>query len=226
MKMVVIGDVHGKVEKLQEIMDDIHDKEFDLIISQGDFTDMFDVTPDFTQIEIADIIIQKLLICGKPVLCVPGNHDPFEILDVFEEYDVNIHHKNLKINGISFVGWGGAETPFNTHFEPSEEDTEEALGKLVSDVKNPWILITHAPPKDTILDKVDKNEHVGSSAITGIIKRKKPILAISAHIHENSGVDHIGKTQVFYPGPAYSGYYGLVTIDKNRVKCETLRVND
>ncbi len=222
MKIAVIGDIHGKIGKLQKIMDDLENKDYDIIVSQGDFTDMFDITPNFTQLEIADVVIQKLMIPKKPVLCVPGNHDPFEILDIFEEYGVNAHHKASVFGGITFVGWGGAETPFNTLFEPTEDDTKEALDALLKDIKKPWIFITHAPPKGTSLDKLEK-KHVGSAEIAKVIDKNVPILNISAHIHENRGVDMIGKTTIFYPGPAYSGYYGIVTVEGSKVHCETLK---
>ena len=32
------------------------------------------------------MVVQKLLIPNKPLLCVPGNQDPFEIVEMFNEY--------------------------------------------------------------------------------------------------------------------------------------------
>ncbi len=224
MRILVIADIHGKFQTLQRIIDETAGDNYDLIISPGDFTDMFDGTPDFTQMEIADIVLQKLMIPNKKLICVPGNHDPYEILDVLEEYGINIHQKTRKIENLMFVGWGGAKTPFNTHFEPSEEDTEEALAGMLKDVRGRWVLITHAPPKNTTLDIVKPKKHVGSAAIRKVIREKKPILVFSAHIHENSGKEKIGGTTLFYPGPAYEGYYGFVDIVKNKVSCEIKKI--
>jgi Icc-related predicted phosphoesterase len=220
MRILIIADIHGKFGMLQKIIEDVNKEDFDFIISQGDFTDMFDGAQDFTQLEIADIVLQKLLILGKRLLCVPGNHDPYEIVDIFEEYGVNLHHKTTKIGDITFVGWGGADTPFNTHFEPSEEETEEALTGLLKGMKGKWALVTHAPPKDTKLDLVRKGMHVGSAALRKIITKSKPVFAVCAHIHENRGTERMGSTTVFYPGPAYEGYYGFVSVEKRKVKCE------
>jgi Icc-related predicted phosphoesterase len=225
MKILVIADIHGKYEALQKIMDAVSSEEFDLILSQGDFTDMFDNIPEFTQLEIADLIIQKLLIPGKELLCVPGNHDPYEIVDVFEEYNVNIHNKKKKRGGITFVGWGGAETPFNTLFEPLEEETYGALSGLLANIKGLWVLVSHAPPKGTRLDTVNGKKHVGSASIRRIIAEKKPVLAVSAHIHENRGTFKSGGTTLFYPGPAYQGFYGLVTISQGGVKCRIKKIS-
>ncbi len=223
MRILVIADIHGKYEMLQNIMDSVTAEKFDALISPGDFTDMFDNTADFTQMELADIVLQKLMIPGKPLLCVPGNHDPYEILDIFEEYGVNLHNKVKKLGGVPFVGWGGADTPFNTMFEPSDDETREAISLLSRKLKGGWVLVTHAPPKGTKLDVVGGKKHVGSGAVMEMIKEKKPTLAITAHIHENRGEYMVGKTHVFYPGPAYNGFYGFVTIDKSGVKCESKR---
>jgi Icc-related predicted phosphoesterase len=173
---------------------------------------------------VADIVLQKLLIPNKPLLCIPGNHDPFEIVEIFDEFGINLHNRVRNFNGLPIIGWGGAMTPFNTLFEPSEEETNEVLTEITKDVSGRWILVTHAPPKGTKLDRVKDAQHVGSDAVANIIKIKKPLLAISAHIHENKGTDKIGGTTVFYPGPAFDGCYGVVTIDAGRVRCEMKRV--
>jgi hypothetical protein len=219
MKILVIADIHGKYEVLQKIMDAAAREQFDIIIAPGDFTDMFDIPPNFTQLDIADIVVQKLLIPNKPLFCLLGNHDPYEILEVFDDYGVNMHEKILRSGGYEIAGWGGAITPFNTLFEPTEEETQAALERMAGKIHGDWILVTHAPPKGTSLDALKSKEHVGSEAIRKIIAAKKPLLAISAHIHENSGTDKIGATTVFYPGPAYSGFYGIVTIEGKSVEC-------
>lgn len=222
--MLVIADVHGKFETLQKIMDDVENESFDIIVAPGDFTDMFDTPTNFTQLDVADMEIQKMMIPGKPILCVPGNHDPYEILNVFDEYETNLHHKKKKISGITFVGWGGAVTPFNTLFEPTEEETKETLRKLTGGLGEKWVLVSHAPPKNTKLDAVNKS-HVGSVSIRKIIEESGPDLVISAHIHENSGEDKLGKSRIFYPGPAYKGFYGIVEMDRNKTTCRIKKVN-
>jgi Icc-related predicted phosphoesterase len=224
MKLLVIADVHGKFEILQKIIDDAEKHEFDVVVSPGDFTDMFDTPPNFTQLDVADIVIQKMMIPNKPLICVPGNHDPYEILDVFDDYGVNLHGRTRKISGVVFGGWGGAVTPFNTLFEPREEETKDALGRILDKVTGRWVLVAHAPPMGTSLDMVKPKKHVGSEAVREAILRKKPALAITAHIHENSGTDTVGETTVFYPGPAFEGFYGLVELGKKKTECIVKRV--
>ena len=226
MRILVIADIHSRFDMLQKIMDEVRDENYDIIVSQGDFTDMFTTTTNFTQMEIADVIVQKLMIPNKPLFCVPGNHDPYELLDIFDDYGINLHQKKTDTNGFTMIGWGGADTPFRTNFEPTEEETMDVLKGLLVGVGGEWILVTHAPPKGTKLDIVDKKKHVGSESIRKIIEKKQPLLALCAHIHENNGTDKIGKTTIFYPGPAYSGYYGFVDIENNTVICKTHRIHN
>ncbi len=220
MKILIIADIHGEIEILSKFIEKIRGQEFDLVICPGDFTDMFNIPEGYSQIDMAEIIIQKILSLGKPVLCIPGNHDPYEIVDLFEEYGLNAHAVPKKINEYDLVGFGGASTPFNTKFEPTEEEIWEKLEKAAANVKGKFILVTHNPPEGTKLDMVEGGNHVGSKKIREFIEKRKPVIAISAHIHENSGEDKIGNTVVFYPGALYEGNYGIVTIGK-AVKCET-----
>ena len=225
MKMLVIADLHGYSDDISEFFKKIDASGFDLIVCPGDFTDMFNQPPGFSQHNIADLILQKLISFGVPLLCVPGNHDPYEIIDAFEEYDVNLHGKVKKLAGETFIGWGGAHTPFHTAFEPTEEETRVALEEMVKKTGDDFILVLHNPPRDTGLDRTATGEHAGSPVIREFIEKRKPKLVISAHIHESGGEDRIGKSALFYPGPFYTGRYGVVTIKGEKIKCEIKRVS-
>ena len=220
MRLLIIADIHGDYEALDTLIAKLDPSSFDAVICPGDFTNLYTTPPEFDQLSIAELIIEKLLAIGKPLLCVPGNHDPYEILEVLDDYGVNCHARLRQLQGINFIGFGGALTPFNTPFEPPEEETKAALEHLAAKAENPLVIITHAPPKNTTLDKTSNGEHVGSEALRSIIALRKPMLALSAHIQESKGVDHIGNSVLFYPGAVIDGSYGLVTINGDKVHCE------
>lgn len=225
MRILVIADIHGHYEKTFERIKKIDTGRFDIMVCPGDFTDMFNQPPGFSQTDVADMLLQKLMALHIPFYCVPGNHDPYEIVDLLEEYDANLHDKVRSFKGMKFMGFGGAATPFNTIFEPSEEDIKKSLDRLSSEVKNKnFVLVVHNPPKNTKVDIVSTGDHVGSQVIRDFIAEKQPILAISAHIHESKGTDRIGNTTLFYPGPFYDGYYGIAEIKGNSVNCEIKKV--
>ena len=219
MKILVLADIHGERQALSKVID-AAEKDVDLVICPGDFTDMFNIPQDFTQMDVANLVIQQLLAIGKPVLCVPGNHDPYEIIDLFRSYGINLHGNAERRGNTSFLGFGGAATPFNTIIEPSEKEIAAWLDKLSPKASGRFVLVVHNPPKNTKLDKI-KAGHVGSQAIRDFIEAKKPALVLSAHIHENAGEDKIGTSTIFYPGPVYDGYYGVVEIKAGRVSCES-----
>lgn len=223
MRILIVSDIHGKTEKLSELLRNVDGEKLDLVICNGDFTDMYDAPEEFSQLDVADIIIQKLMSLKKPLLCVPGNHDPYEILNLLDEYGVNLHNTIKKTNKTTLLGWGGAPTPFHTIFEPPEEETQESLERLGDEVVGDFILVLHNPPKGT-LDKIKSGEHVGSEAIRDFILKKQPILALTAHIHESPGLEKINNTQVFYPGALFEGLYGIVEIKGKKASCEARKL--
>ncbi|MBU0952808.1 MAG: metallophosphoesterase [Nanoarchaeota archaeon] len=222
MKILVLADIHGAYQKIDKVLE--RENKFDLIISPGDITDMYTGPEEFSQLDIADIVIQKLLIPQKPVFCIPGNHDPFDVVNIFEEYGVNIHNKIRTFNGITYLGFGGAQTPFKTLYEPTEEEIGDSLTQLASHLTNPAVIIVHNPPHNTINDKTIQGQHVGSPTIRDFIEKHQPLLCLCAHIYEGRGDDKIGKTVTFYPGPLLEGYYGIVEILGERVKTSIKKI--
>ena len=223
MKILVVADIHGDYHMVDKILEEARGEGPDVVVCPGNFTDMFKNPSEFSQLDLADLILQKLASLGKPLLCVPGNHDPYEILDVLDDYQANLHGKHKKAAGVNFIGFGGAQTPFHTLFEPGEDEVKAALSKLPS--TPPLILVVHNPPKNTAMDKLKSGEHVGSEAVRGFILGKKPLLTIAAHIHEAAGQDVLGKTTLFNHGPAFTGRYGVVEIKDNAVICKIHKIN-
>lgn len=228
MRILVLADIHSEIEALSSLLEKIDSviQTTDLIICPGNVTDMSRSDSDFTQLDFANLVIQKIVGLGKSVYFLPGNHDPYDILTIFDEYGINIHNKTKTFQKTKFIGWGGALTPFNTLFEPTEEETKTHLERLSQHVeKNNFVLVLHNPPKNTKLDKISTGEHVGSPAIRAFIEKEHPRLAITAHIHEAMGEDLIGKTKLFYPGPVFNGNYGIVELTPTIIKCERKQVN-
>lgn len=217
MKILFFTDIHGNDKELSDILNEAADTA-DIIICGGDLTDMYKIPEGFTQLDMADMIVQKIIITGKPFLCVPGNHDPYEVTGMLDGYKTNLHNKSKKLRSFLFIGFGGAETPFNTIFEPTENDISNSLSRL-NPQQNSFILVVHQPPKNTKQDRIISGEHVGSPAIRKFIQEKQPILTLTGHIHEGQGIDYIGKTAVFNPGPAFEGKYGIIEITDKKVSC-------
>jgi Icc-related predicted phosphoesterase len=225
MKMLIIADIHGDTAALDKILGAAAGEKPDVVICPGDFTDMYNQNTVFSQADIAEMIVQKLLAFNRSLLCVPGNQDPYETLAVFDEYGVNIHGRIRKTHNTVFAGWGGAQTPFNTLLEPTPEETKHVMSVFKDKLSGKeFVLVVHNPPKDTKLDLAGGEKHVGSEEIRKLIDEARPALAISAHIHESGAVDRIGPSTLFYPGPAFEGKYGVATLEKGRCGCRMMSV--
>ncbi|MBI4167833.1 MAG: metallophosphoesterase [Candidatus Aenigmarchaeota archaeon] len=213
MNVLVVADVHGDFESLSSVLQNIK-FDFDVVVCPGDFTDTGLSLMGFSREDMMRLVLDELMSLGKPVVALPGNHDPVETHKIFDEYGVNIHGAGRVIDDVGFFGFGGAKTPFATPFEPTEEETERGLKKGFSDVENTKhkIMITHNPPKNTKLDRISTGAHVGSQKIRDFILHNKPDAAVSAHIHEAVGIDDLGATKLLYPGPVSGGWVGVLMV--------------
>lgn len=213
MDIVVISDIHGDVENLITYFEKIKEYKFDVVVCPGDFTDT-NVPRGFTQEDIAGLIIKELKTLKKPILAVPGNVDPKNIVKILEEEKISVHGKGVSIGEYGFYGCGGAQTPFGTNIEPTEEEIKRKLKEALEDVgKFKYkIQVTHNPPSESRLDMIQSGLHVGSDAVKEAIESYNPIVAISAHIHEARGVDHLKNTFLMNSGRFPEGYFGLINI--------------
>ncbi len=217
MNIAVIGCVHGDIENLMKFLDKISLLGIDVVICPGDFTD-FAIPKGFSRLDILKIILEELKGVGKTILSVPGSWDG-ELISFLKKENVSIHAEGKIINGVGFYGYGGAKTPFNTPFEPSEGEIELGLEKSYNDVKKAVVKVqvTHAPPSRTKLDVIASGAHVGSDAVRSFIETNQPNVAVCAHIHEGRGVDELGKTKIINCGRFPEGYVGLIEINDSKI---------
>jgi len=92
------------------------------------------------------------------------------------------------------------------------------LAGMVVPTEYPSLMVSHQPPYGTLNDQVSPGFHVGSKAIRGFIEKQQPLICFTGHIHEGTGIDHIGDTAVVNPGPAGTGSYVMAEITNGIVK--------
>ncbi len=226
MLVYIIADIHGAIEKLGNLEKFLQENEPDILLLSGDITDFALKENGLDPLNISQLILETLTSYKFKVLAIPGNCDPKNILKLFDEFDINLHSKGKIINSIGFAGFGGASTPFNTPFEPSENEIEIGLKTAWKDIETASIkiLMTHQPPIDTRLDMISSGCHVGSATIRKFIEENQPDVATSAHIHESSGIDKIGKTKLIYPGRITEGHIGVLNISKDEIQTEIINI--
>jgi len=213
MRIIAVTDIHGRGNKVKELLEHSKEQEPDLILIAGDIT-------HFRGREAAYNILKEFINFGKPFYAVMGNCDGRDVLELLEELHISLHDKRVEFNGVGIVGIGGSNiTPFSTIWEFSEEEIWEILTKNYQDGD---IVLSHVPPKNTKVDKTFVGTHAGSKSLRKFIEEKQPPLVICGHIHEAIGIDEIGETIIVNPGPLSSGHYATIDFDEEKKKVKDI----
>jgi len=215
MRVLLVSDIHGDVEKLEKILEK---EEFDAVLCAGDLSDAEKFDDYGTKL---DEVLEKFNMKGKLTKAVPGNMDPEKkCIEELIQRRMNLHKKIAAFEDFEAVGFGGGQTPFGTSFEPEGKVIKQTLTTLHSRMKHERkIAVIHQPPKGTELDVAD-GQHVGSPEVRELIEEKDFELVVTGHIHESYGIDQIGDTQIVNPGPVLEGHYGLAKFDDNEIEVE------
>ena len=191
MKILAFVDLHGSLNALKKIASVAKKENVDYIICAGDITIFGDS---------AGYILKKIDAIGKPVMMLHGNHESESSLRNMCSKTKNVkflHKEVLEVGDYVFLCYGGGG--FSLEDKEFEIWSKKAMETIGEDKK--IILVTHAPPYGTKLDPI-LDQPAGNKSIRRFIKLVQPKLAISGHLHENSGAsDKIDKTKLINPGP-------------------------
>lgn len=205
MRIIAFGDIHMATDPLKNIPG-IQDA--DLLLLNGDLT-------NYGSKKDAKAVLNDILSYNSNILAQLGNLDNYEINEYLDSLDINLHGKAyLFHNKVCLIGVGGSNpTPFNTPTEYSEREIADllreahdqamefiALAEPLVKTRIPTVLVSHAPPHGTKLDKIRSGKHVGSEAVRSYIEKHQPPLCITGHIHEGKGEDSIGSTHIINHG--------------------------
>ena len=186
VRLAVIGDIHGNISGLKKVVDIAVARKSDGLLLVGDFiTCGFPglETPLDQQKKELESIFEIISDSGLPMVGVPGNHDSTHL-----DFRGNIDRRESFIAGLKVFGIGGSgRTPFKF---PNEWDQEEVSELMIPQTD---ILLCHAPPYDSPLDRIYDGTHVGSSAIRSIAEKHTGVL-VCGHIHESTGIAKVGKS--------------------------------
>ncbi len=194
MRIAGLTDLHGKIINFNKVL--LYNP--DVILISGDITHF---GKNLRVINYLKYLKEKENI---KILAIPGNCDNIESIDKLNELNINIDEKVASINNINFIGIGGSnKTPFNT---PNEYSEKELYCKFKNAIKNfnkkellnNFVLLSHAPPKNTMADRIN-DDNVGSISIRKIIEEYSPSLVLCGHIHESRCIDKINNSYVINP---------------------------
>lgn len=211
MKILAISDIHGAEENLDKL--DSQFKEADIVLCAGDFSKFGD---EETGLPVL------LHLCKKhdSIFSVIGNCDNEQLLGDLEDHDICVQKSFVNYEGLVFGGsGGGSKFTMTTPYERTDEELSSDLDILrkEGDDSGEWnnlIVIMHNPPKDTKCDTISGGIHVGSPLLRKFIEDFQPLIVLTGHIHESSGIDKIGKSTVINPGALAEGKYAWLEIEK------------
>jgi len=184
---MAIGDLHGDTGLVKKLAKRAKKENVDLIILPGDLTWME---------ESVKGLIGPFIKANKKVLVMPGNHESMATIDFLTQTypnTINIHGHGIKENDIGIFGGGYAEVG---PFWVEDKEIGKALEKGHKEIKNmkKKIMVTHSHHAG---GEAEFTGIKGSKAITKAIKKFKPDLVLSGHIHEAGGIEEqIGKTKI------------------------------
>jgi putative phosphoesterase len=209
MRILAISDIHDEYKEAERILS--QEKTYDVVLICGD------ITTHGTPSDAIEIV-KNMQNHGKPVLAIAGNMDSPEINDMLIRMECSIDGKGIIIEEVGFFGTSaGPISPLHTPYEIPEEDIFLRSEKGWKDIKCArWkVFVPHAPPFNTKLDRIHSGKHVGSTGIRNFIEKYKPDAVVCGHIHESSGIDILGSSQMINCGPAFKGFYGIIEINES-----------
>ena len=194
MKLLAFTDIHGSNTALKRIEQKIKSQKPDLLVCAGDIS--------IFEHGIVGIL-RRLNRLNKKIIIVHGNHEDDS---TFRKYSgifkniVFIHKAHHIENNLLFLGFGGGG--FSAREKEFENLANQKFKKVImQNHDKKIILLTHAPPYGTKLDRLGKN-HAGNKSFRNFIQKHKIDFMVCGHLHENFGkADKIKKAMLINPGP-------------------------
>ena len=192
------------------------DPGVDVVVIVGDITHLGDYAE-------AEAVIDPLLESGARIIGVGGNMDREGARRCLGDKGIDIHARGVILDGVGFMGLGGGTpSPFRTPWElPPEEATRCLEAGLTQIARARYkVLVSHAPPHATEIDRSFTRMHVGSVPVREFLLRGSVNLCVCGHIHEAMGEDTLDGARCVNIGPYKNGHYALIAIEGDRAEIE------
>jgi uncharacterized protein len=193
MKLLICTDIHSSRKALVKITALAKKENPDAIVCCGDLS-MFEIH--------LKMVIRSLASLKRPLILIHGNHEePSTFRKMCKPYKHAhfIHGNHLILGDYLFLGYGGdgfsvVDPLFTLYAKQFEKILRQHNDKKV-------VLVTHAPPQKTKLDRIH-GHHCGNKTLRQFVEKHQPLFHFCGHIHENFGKqDRIKKTTIINAGP-------------------------
>jgi uncharacterized protein len=206
MQLLFLSDVHGAVEFLPHVV--AQARRADLVLVGGDLT-------NFGGAREAEAVLTPLVQVYGEVRAVPGNTDGPEVLAYLEAHGQSLDGRGESFDEVEVYGCGGSgPTPLRGLIERPESDLHARLeaGARTVPGRAPRVVLTHAPPHGTALDRMFAGLHVGSTALRNHLLTHRPTLSLAGHVHEAIGREIVGTTLSVNAGAFAAGHFAEISL--------------
>ncbi len=214
VNFLIFSDLHSNHSLLNFIPKIVKKHNPNIILIPGDLTNPNNENFIFSFVKTINNPNIKLI-------TISGNNDTKKARDLLRKNTIFIDNKKILFKDLSIdlnleiAGVGGSNiTPFNSVNEKTEEQLQKELEEL--NISQKTILLTHVPAY-SLFDEVLSEFHTGSRAILSILKKQKPFLHISGHIHENQGITKLNNTTIIKcASMLLNQYISFSIVEKNQ----------
>lgn len=202
MLIYAVADLHGHAKRFRLIDRNVAIHRPDILVLAG----------DISTLRKPDALLDGLNRLGLPVLLVRGNSDSRRLTALLRLFP---HLQSLdlsmaRFHGVELVGIGGTlPLPFHSRLGFKETGLVARLSGMLQPHS---VLVVHPPPYG-IRDRVLGKFHAGSRAVRRLVDRCSPALVVCGHIHEQAGVETIGRTTVVNCAMGRGGGGALIRYD-------------
>src|SRR5512136_1588619 len=146
MKIIALPDLHGAIDHLPSIADDL--SAADLVLLVGDLTNSGNAAD-------SSRVVNAVRRYNPQILAVPGNWDGQEVCDYLASERISLDGRHVVLDQMALLGAGASiRSVFRTPNEITETEFVDRLAEAVSglDPSIAKILVCHQPPANTLND--------------------------------------------------------------------------
>lgn len=185
------GEESKWTENLQGALQNMKNKDVDVLVLAGDFTDQ--ATADAWK--SFESVYKNVFGDDDVVPCfVMGNHDywlpyfvecfeipsPAKMQKRFEKYTGEKPYSHKVINGYHFIGWSSSDGSYDKSYTNVDWAREQIEIAIKDDPTKPVFVVTHLNPSNTVYGSHDGG---GNDDIAAVLKDYPQVISLSGHSH-------------------------------------------
>lgn len=233
MRILFVADIHYALKQFDWLV--ARADEFDAVAIGGDLLDLSSPLEFDVQIAVVELYLSRLRARTRVLVC-SGNHDGDKRNEADESVatwlqdaradrlHVDFDHVELDGTLITICPWWDGPV--------SRAGLENLLATDAARPRQRWVWLHHAPPDQYRVSWTGRR-YAGDTFLEGWIKRFRPDVVLSGHIHnapfylpEGSWIDRVDETWVINPGRQIGPAPAFVAFDLGTMTAEWVSLQD